>query len=95
MRWPRNWKNTTRVSSGPDLPGLGLDPDALPARDGSSMDYASGSTRPKAWKDVVSAGQRVGLVADIPSVGELVAQLAAQYQRATARHVGRVPALST
>ncbi len=64
---------------------LGLDPDALPERNAESMNYASGSTRPKAWKDVLSAGQGVGAVRDIPSVQELVTRFVEDYRRASSR----------
>lgn len=62
----------------------GLDPDALPERDASSMDYSSGE-RPKAWKDVWSAGQGVGSVLDVPTVAELVERMVADYRDATGR----------
>ena len=67
---------------------LGLDPDALPARGTDTMSYANGGTRPKAWKDVWSAGQGAGSVSDIPSVDELIARFVTDYQNAYAR-VGR------
>jgi nitronate monooxygenase len=64
----------------PSVVAAGLDPDALPAADKSSMNF--GSTRVKAWRDVWGAGQGVGSIDDAPPVRELVARLAAEYQAA-------------
>ncbi|PWY48033.1 nitronate monooxygenase, partial [Achromobacter sp. RW408] len=40
------------------------------------------NTRPKAWKDVWSAGQGVGAAQEVLSVAELVNQLETEYQEA-------------
>ena len=69
----------------PSIVALGLDPDDLPANDPSAMNYVSGNTRPKAWKDVLSAGQGVGAIDAIPSVDELVQQLVQGYHAAGQR----------
>lgn len=63
----------------------GLDPDHLPARDAESMDYSSGNSRAKAWKDVWGAGQGVGGIDDVPSVDALVGRLASEFAQASAR----------
>jgi nitronate monooxygenase len=70
----------------PSIAAAGLDPDALPARDKSAMDYSSDRVRP--WRDIWGAGQGVGSIADTPPVAELVARLAAEY--ATARDALRL-----
>jgi nitronate monooxygenase len=44
-----------------------------------------GSDKAKAWKDIWGAGQGVGLMDDVPSVGELVERLKKEYDDATAR----------
>jgi nitronate monooxygenase len=61
----------------PSIAAAGLDPDALPARDKSSMNYGSDRVRP--WRDIWGAGQGVGAIADAPPVAEMVARLGAEY----------------
>lgn len=61
----------------------GLDPDALPESDKSKMNF--GNDKAKAWKDIWGAGQGVGLMDDLPSVGELVERLKREYDDAKAR----------
>ena len=64
----------------------GLDPDHLPEADKSSMNFGSGSgSKAKAWRDVLGAGQGVGLMDDVPTVAEMVARLKAEYDAAKAR----------
>ena len=60
----------------------GLDPDNLPPRDKTSMDF--GSTRTKAWRDIWGAGQGVGAMIDVPATADLVTRLAREYQAARA-----------
>jgi len=64
----------------------GLDPDALPHADKTSMNFGSGST--KAWKDIWGAGQGVGTIDRVLPVRELVAQLRAEYRAARAAIAG-------
>ncbi|TWG81314.1 nitronate monooxygenase [Cupriavidus gilardii J11] len=63
----------------------GLDPDALPQADKSKMDFSSGTSKAKAWKDIWGAGQGVGQIDDIPTVAEIVARMKAEYDAARAR----------
>jgi nitronate monooxygenase len=44
-----------------------------------------GNDKAKAWKDIWGAGQGVGLMDDLPSVGELVERLKREYDDAKAR----------
>jgi nitronate monooxygenase len=62
-----------------------LDPDALPESEKTAMNFGDGSSKAKAWKDIWGAGQGVGLMHDVPSVGELVARLKQEYEEAKAR----------
>lgn len=57
----------------------GLDPDNLP--EPGHMDMANEA---RAWKDIWSAGQGVGGIADIAGAGELVTRLAGEYRAAMA-----------
>ncbi|WP_420996258.1 NAD(P)H-dependent flavin oxidoreductase [Cupriavidus sp. 30B13] len=63
----------------------GLDPENLPEADKTKMDFSSGASKAKAWKDVWGAGQGVGQIHDIPTAGEIVARMKAEYDAARAR----------
>ena len=64
----------------------GLDPDNLPVADKTAMNFGSGSSsKAKAWRDIWGAGQGVGLMDEVMSVADMVAQLAAEYDAARAR----------
>ena len=63
----------------------GLDPDHLPEREAGSISYATGTSRPKAWKDLWGAGQGVGLIDDLPSVATLVERLTTEHRAACMR----------
>lgn len=58
---------------------VGLDPDNLDTRDKETMTFASGSPRPKAWKDIWGCGQGIGNIKDIPSARELIARMGNQF----------------
>jgi len=69
----------------PSIERAGLDPDNLPQADPSKMNFASGGNQSaKAWRDIWGCGQGIGAVKSIPSAGELVARLAAEYEAAKA-----------
>lgn len=76
--WANYLKNSVR--------GAGIDPDALEGQqDGGKVDlFASPDSKPKAWKDVWSAGQGIGAIHDVPSVAELVARMRREYRDAAA-----------
>lgn len=63
----------------------GLDPDALGNRAGGDLQVTRDGAKPKAWKDVWSAGHGVGGIHDIPSVEALVVRLQAEYLAACGR----------
>lgn len=60
---------------------VGLDPAQLPDYDAPPPNLDK-NTRPKAWKDVWSAGQGVGAAQEVLAVHELVNLLEAEYQAA-------------
>ncbi|MGR3624494.1 NAD(P)H-dependent flavin oxidoreductase [Pseudophaeobacter sp.] len=60
----------------------GLDPDNLASADSSSMNFGSGSSKPKAWKEIWGAGQGIGDVKAVCSAGELVDRIAQEYHAA-------------
>ncbi|EDQ03916.1 hypothetical protein DSM14862_02256 [Sulfitobacter indolifex] len=69
----------------PSIVAAGLDPDNLPSADASSMNFGSGSSKPKAWKEIWGAGQGIGAVKQIGGVAELVDRIEAEYRAAGAR----------
>jgi nitronate monooxygenase len=67
----------------PSIERAGLDPDNLPQSDPSKMNFGSGGNQDaKAWRDIWGCGQGIGAVTSIPTAGELVARLAAEYEAA-------------
>lgn len=58
----------------------GLDPDNLPHKDKSAMNFGSSET--KAWRDIWGAGQGVGMMDKVMGTAEVIAQLKAEYQAA-------------
>ncbi len=69
----------------PSIAAAGLDPDDLPSRDASSMDFASGSSKAKSWKDIWGAGQGIGAVHDVVGAARRVERLAEEYAAARSR----------
>ena len=63
----------------------GLDPNDLPSADASSMSFAEGSSKPKAWKTIWGSGQGIGDVKSVCSAAELVDRIAREYRAAGAR----------
>lgn len=70
----------------PSIVAAGLDPDNLPARDKSAMDFGSGAA--KAWRDIWGVGQGIGAIDDVPSTLELIKRLKAEYAAARAELCG-------
>ncbi|MFG6592331.1 NAD(P)H-dependent flavin oxidoreductase [Sulfitobacter sp. 1A12157] len=69
----------------PSIEAAGLDPDNLPSADASSMNFGSGSSKPKAWKEIWGAGQGIGAVKEIGGAGDLVDRIEAEYRAAGTR----------
>ena len=72
----------------PSIAAQGMDPDNLPESDPSKMDFSTGSSKPKSWKEIWGAGQGVGAVKAVTGAGERVAQLKREYEAARARLCG-------
>ncbi|MBL6652398.1 MAG: hypothetical protein ISP49_12440, partial [Reyranella sp.] len=73
----------------PSIAAAGLDPDNLPVR--GAIDISKDinaadrdKSDAKRWKDIWSAGHSVSGVTDVPSVAELVARTAEEYDAARA-----------
>ncbi|MGF1551285.1 MAG: NAD(P)H-dependent flavin oxidoreductase [Paracoccaceae bacterium] len=63
----------------------GLDPDALPEGDPSTMNFGDALSGKKAWRDVWGAGQGIAAVRSIGPAGAVVERLTAEYDAARAR----------
>ena len=63
----------------------GLDPDNLPEADPSSMNFSSGSSKPKAWKEIWGSGQGIGDIKDVVPAAELIDRIDREYRAAGAR----------
>jgi nitronate monooxygenase len=62
----------------------GMDPTNLPQSDPSAMNFASGSSKAKAWKEIWGAGQGVGAVHEVLPTADLIARLKREYEEAKA-----------
>jgi len=62
----------------------GLDPDNLPEGDISTMDFATGTSKAKAWRDIWGSGQGIGAVREILPARDYLGQLSAEYEAAKA-----------
>lgn len=56
----------------PSITAAGLDADNLPSADASSMNFGSGSSKPKAWKEIWGSGQGIGAIDKITDTSALV-----------------------
>ncbi|HQZ01916.1 MAG TPA: nitronate monooxygenase family protein [Thauera sp.] len=76
--WANYLKNSVRAA--------GIDPDTLSgSQDDGKIDlFATTEAKPKAWKDVWSAGQGIGSIDDVLTVAELVARMKEEYEAAAA-----------
>ena len=63
----------------------GLDPDNLKTSISPAMKARAGVSKPKAWKDIWSAGQGVGAIKHVPPAAELVDRLEREYLAARER----------
>lgn len=68
----------------------GMDPEALPERDKTTMNFSSAGqdSKAKAWKDIWGAGQGVGSIDDAPPAAEVIARMVREYDEAKARLAG-------
>ncbi len=66
----------------PSIAAAGLDADNLPSADASSMNFGSGSSKPKAWKEIWGAGQGIGAVRTLTDVATLVDRIDREYHAA-------------
>ncbi len=71
----------------PSVRAVGFDPDDLPESEPGRMDFGSNSnsSKPKAWRDIWSAGQGIAAVREVLPAAELIARLEREYRAARVR----------
>ncbi len=69
----------------PSVAAQGMDPDNLPTSDASAMSFASGSSKPKSWKEIWGSGQGIGAVKDVVPAAALIDRLDREYRAAQKR----------
>jgi len=67
------------------IAAVGLDADHLPSADATTMDFGSGSSKPKAWKEIWGSGQGIGDVTSRMSTADWVNQIDREYRVAGAK----------
>lgn len=67
---------------GPSIARAGMDPANLDTADSSAMNFSSGSSKPKSWKEIWGAGQGIGAVEEIAPAADLVDRLKREYATA-------------
>jgi nitronate monooxygenase len=69
----------------PSIRRAGMDPDNLPESDPSKMDFSSGSSKPKSWKEIWGSGQGINAIKGVLGAAELIDNLEAEYLAARQR----------
>lgn len=67
----------------------GMDPENLPEADPTSMNFSSGSSKPKSWKEIWGSGQGIGAVREVVPAADLVARLDREYRAAVTELAGK------
>ena len=78
---------------GKSIAAVGMDPDQIPKRDpGKRLDMSESDTQEKIkpWRDVWSAGQGVGTIHGVQTVGEVADQIEREFRAAAGRLSGRL-----
>ena len=68
----------------PSIRNAGMDPDQLEPAEASSMSFAQGSSKPKAWSAIWGSGQGIGAIFDVRPAARYVDELAREYAEALA-----------
>lgn len=76
----------------PSIAAQGMDPENLPVSDPSAMNFGSGSSKPKSWKEIWGSGQGIGAVDKVLSAADLIARFGREYAEAKKRMAGIVNA---
>ena len=60
----------------------GLDPENLEVSDSSKMNFSSGASKPKSWKEIWGSGQGISVVKSILPASELIKRINNEYLEA-------------
>ena len=69
----------------PSITRAGMDPENLPESDPTKMNFESGSSKPKSWKEIWGAGQGIAAIKSVETVAAMVDRLEAEYLAARGR----------
>jgi nitronate monooxygenase len=69
----------------PSIVAAGLDPDDIPPSARGKIDFDDPHNGAKAWRDIWSAGQGVGAIAQVEPIAAQVARMDAEYRAGAAR----------
>ena len=69
---------------------MSMNPDKLPEADPSSMNFSSGSSKPKSWKEIWGAGQGIGAVKSVGPTADLVGRIHREFVAAQERLKARL-----
>ncbi|MEM7422482.1 MAG: nitronate monooxygenase family protein [Pseudomonadota bacterium] len=69
----------------PSIARAGMDPENLPESDPSKMDFSSGSSKPKSWKEIWGSGQGINAIKSVEKTSDYVARLEREYNAARDR----------
>jgi nitronate monooxygenase len=69
----------------PSIVAAGLDPDEIPPSARGKIDFDDPHNGAKAWRDIWSAGQGVGAIAQVEPIAAQVARMDAEYRAGAAR----------
>jgi nitronate monooxygenase len=69
----------------PSIARAGMDPEALERSDPSAMNFESGKSKQKKWKDIWGSGQGIGKVDAVVPAAQVVERLEREYQEAQTR----------
>lgn len=69
----------------PSITRAGMDPDNLPESDPTKMNFSTGSSKPKSWKEIWGAGQGINAIKAVETTAAMVDRLEAEYLSARAR----------
>lgn len=72
----------------PAITRAGMDPENLPESDASKMNFSSGASKPKSWKEIWGAGQGIAAVKEVVPAATLIARLGDEYAAAKHRICG-------
>lgn len=69
----------------PSISRAGMDPENLPESDPTKMNFSTGSSKPKSWKEIWGAGQGIAAIKSVETTAAMVDRLEAEYLGARTR----------